>query len=241
MCAGAREAAREKADGHPCHAPPPSSSCGGETERRRGAPRTPASEASSQPRISLRATSHEPPSEIRISAPAYHRSGNEAACSGAARQGGRREEEEEEEEMVHGTLEVLLVGAKGLENTDYLCNMDPYALLKCRSQEQRSSIASGKGSNPEWNENFVFTVSDKATELLIKLLDSDTGSADDFVGEATIPLEAVYTEGSIPPTLYNVVKDEHYCGEIKVGLTFTPEDVRQRGLPEDFGGWKQSR
>ncbi|KAF2946056.1 hypothetical protein DAI22_02g263600 [Oryza sativa Japonica Group] len=202
-----------------------------------GAPRTPASEASSQPRISLRAASHEPPSEIRISAPAYHRSGNEAACSGAARQGGRREEEE----MVHGTLEVLLVGAKGLENTDYLCNMDPYAILKCRSQEQRSSIASGKGSNPEWNENFVFTVSDKATELLIKLLDSDTGSADDFVGEATIPLEAVYTEGSIPPTLYNVVKDEHYCGEIKVGLTFTPEDVRQRGLPEDFGGWKQSR
>ncbi|XP_006647585.1 elicitor-responsive protein 3-like [Oryza brachyantha] len=143
--------------------------------------------------------------------------------------------------MVHGTLEVLLIGAKGLENTDYLCNMDPYAVLKCRSQEQRSSIASGKGSNPEWNENFVFTVSDRATELLIKLLDSDTGSADDFVGEATIPLEAVYTEGSIPPTLYNVVKDEHYCGEIKVGLTFTPEDVRQRGLPEDFGGWRQSR
>ncbi|KAL5207983.1 hypothetical protein ABZP36_032418 [Zizania latifolia] len=142
--------------------------------------------------------------------------------------------------MVHGTLEVLLVGAKGLENTDYLCNMDPYAILKCRSQEQRSSIASGKGSNPEWNENFVFTVSDLATELLIKLLDSDTGSADDFVGEATIPLEAVYTEGSIPPTAYNVVKGEHYCGEIKVGLTFTPEDVRNRGLPDDFGGWKQS-
>jgi hypothetical protein len=90
--------------------------------------------------------------------------------------------------MVHGTLEVLLVGAKGLENTDYLCtrlsssfstfpyfadqlcigdvpllfrmlvrflvtsfslaiepagNMDPYAILKCRSQEQRSSIAAG--------------------------------------------------------------------------------------------------
>jgi hypothetical protein len=31
------------------------------------------------------------------------------------------EQEGEEEEMVHGTLEVLLVGAKGLENTDYLC------------------------------------------------------------------------------------------------------------------------
>ncbi|KAG2660155.1 elicitor-responsive protein 3-like [Panicum virgatum] len=143
--------------------------------------------------------------------------------------------------MVHGTLEVLLVGAKGLENTDYLCNMDPYAILKCRSQEQRSSIAAGKGTNPEWNENFVFTVSDRTTDLIIKLMDSDTGTADDFVGEATIPLEAVYSERSIPPTIYNVVKGEKYCGGIKVGLTFTPEDTRQRGLPDDCGGWKQSR
>ncbi|KAF8704023.1 hypothetical protein HU200_031508 [Digitaria exilis] len=127
--------------------------------------------------------------------------------------------------MAHGTLEVLLVGAKGLENTDYLSNMDPYAVLSCRSQEQKSSVASGKGCDPEWNETFVFTVSDSTTELFIKLLDSDGGTDDDFVGEATIPLEAVYTERSIPPTVYNVVKDEEYRGEIKIGLTFTPEVI----------------
>ncbi|KAM3388241.1 hypothetical protein ACQJBY_010802 [Aegilops geniculata] len=125
--------------------------------------------------------------------------------------------------MAQGTLEVLLVGAKGLENTDYLCNMDPYAVLKCTSQEQKSTVASGKGSDPEWNETFVFTVSENATELVIKLLDSDGGTDDDSVGEATIPLDGVYTEGSIPPTVYNVVKDEEYRGEIKIGLTFTPE------------------
>jgi hypothetical protein len=44
-------------------------------------------------------------------------------------------------------------------------------------------------------------------------------------------LEAVYTEGSIPPTVYNVVKGEHYCGEIKVGLTFTPEVDSKMMLP----------
>jgi hypothetical protein len=43
------------------------------------------------------------------------------------------------------------------------------------------------------------------------------------LGFCRIPLEAVYTEGNIPPTVYNVVKDEEYRGEIKVGLTFTPE------------------
>ncbi|CAL5015780.1 unnamed protein product [Urochloa decumbens] len=133
--------------------------------------------------------------------------------------------------MAHGTLEVLLVGAKGLENTDYLSNMDPYAVLKCRSQEQKSSVASGKGSDPEWNETFVFTVSDSTEELFIKLLDSDSGTDDDFVGEATIPLEAVFTERSIPPIVYNVVKDEEYRGEIKVGLTFTPDqDARDQGF-----------
>ncbi|CAN6240256.1 unnamed protein product [Urochloa humidicola] len=133
--------------------------------------------------------------------------------------------------MAQGTLEVLLVGAKGLENTDYLSNMDPYAVLKCRSQEQKSSVASGKGCDPEWNETFVFTVSDNTEELFIKLLDSDGGTEDDFVGETTIPLEAVFTEGSIPPIVYNVVKDEEYRGEIKVGLTFIPDqDARDQGF-----------
>lgn len=43
----------------------------------------------------------------------------------------------------------------------------------------------GKGSEPEWNETFVFTISEGASELTLKILDSDNGSGDDFVGEAT--------------------------------------------------------
>ncbi|KAH7690851.1 putative Ca2+-dependent phospholipid-binding protein [Dioscorea alata] len=144
--------------------------------------------------------------------------------------------------MVRGTLEVLLVGAKGLENTDFLCNMDPYAVLTCRSQEQKSSVASGKGSDPEWNETFVFNVSGGVSELNIKLMDSDSGSNDDFVGEATIPLEALFAEGNIPVTIYNVVKDQEYCGEIKIGLSFTPEEgnPEEECAEENYGGWKES-
>ncbi|KAJ8512404.1 hypothetical protein OPV22_002838 [Ensete ventricosum] len=143
--------------------------------------------------------------------------------------------------MVRGKLEVLLVGAKGLENTDFLCNMDPYAVLTCRTQEQKSSVASGKGSDPEWNESFVFTVSDSVPELTIKLMDSDTGSSDDFVGEAIIPLEAVFFEGNVPPTVYNVVKDQKYCGEIKIGLSFIAEETRGRDFPsQSYGGWNES-
>nr|XP_010940440.1 elicitor-responsive protein 3 [Elaeis guineensis] len=145
--------------------------------------------------------------------------------------------------MVQGTLEVLLVGAKGLDDTDFLSKMDPYAILICRTQEQRSSIASGAGSDPEWNETFVFTLTDHVSELTIKLMDSDSVSNDDYVGEAKIPLESLFTEGSLPPTVYNVVKDQEYRGEIKVGLTFTPtESCCRHGCSgeENYGGWRES-
>ncbi|XP_030945473.1 elicitor-responsive protein 3 [Quercus robur] len=145
--------------------------------------------------------------------------------------------------MPRGTIEVLLVSAKGLENTDFLNDMDPYVILICRSQEQKSSVASGKGTQPEWNESFVFTISDGASELTLKIMDSDTGSADDIVGEATVPLEPLFLEGSLPPTAYNVVKDQEFRGEIRVGLTFTPEERHDREFrveEETYGGWKQS-
>lgn len=47
------------------------------------------------------------------------------------------------------------------------------------------TMDTGKGSEPEWNEHFVFTISESASELKIKIMDSDSGTADDFVGEAT--------------------------------------------------------
>ncbi|XP_031484293.1 elicitor-responsive protein 3 [Nymphaea colorata] len=145
--------------------------------------------------------------------------------------------------MPIGKLEVLLVGAKGLENTDFLCNMDPYVVITCRTQEQKSSVASGKGTEPEWNETFLFNLSEGVSEISLKIMDSDNLSDDDFVGQASIPLEPLFTEGSLPPAVYNVVKEQRYCGEIKVGLNFIPEEPRYTERcfeQEDFGGWKES-
>ncbi|CAA0813603.1 C2 domain-containing protein [Striga hermonthica] len=143
--------------------------------------------------------------------------------------------------MAEGTLEVVLVGAKGLENTDFLSGGDPYAILSCRTQEKKSSVASGQGACPEWNETFLFSISGSVDELKIKLMDKDTFTQDDIVGEATIPLETVFAEGSVPTMAYNVVKDENYCGEVRVGLKFTNQ--RSRGFSvedENIGGWRQS-
>ncbi|CAN6472158.1 unnamed protein product [Victoria cruziana] len=91
--------------------------------------------------------------------------------------------------MARGMLEVLLVDAKGLHNTDFLGKMDPYVLIQCRSHERKSSVARGQGSNPEWNEKFIFPVHfprvDDHCRLMLRILDEDTFSNDDFVGETT--------------------------------------------------------
>jgi Ca2+-dependent lipid-binding protein len=41
------------------------------------------------------------------------------------------------------------------------------------------------GTTPEWNETFIFTVSEGTTELKAKIFDKDFGTEDDAVGEAT--------------------------------------------------------
>lgn len=46
-------------------------------------------------------------------------------------------------------------------------------------------IKAGKGSDPEWNETFVFNLTEGVSELNLKIMDSDVGTDDDFVGEAT--------------------------------------------------------
>lgn len=121
--------------------------------------------------------------------------------------------------------------------------MNPYVTLTCRTQEEKSSVASDQGTEPKWNENFVFRINDGTSELNLKIMDKDTFTKDDFVGEATIPLEPLFVEGSLPPTAYSVVKDEEYCGEIRVGLTFTPEEGSGLGSRSEEGGydeWQES-
>ncbi|KAJ6686209.1 16 KDA PHLOEM PROTEIN 2 [Salix purpurea] len=116
-----------------------------------------------------------------------------------------------------------------------------FSLAELRSKKAVS--LQDKGSEPEWNETFVFTISEGTSELVLKIMDRDTLTDDDYLGKASIPLEPLFIEGNLPATAYSVVKDEEYRGEIRVGLSFTPEDRRSRALDaeeEGYGGWKES-
>uniref|UniRef100_A0A803MYK3 C2 domain-containing protein n=1 Tax=Chenopodium quinoa TaxID=63459 RepID=A0A803MYK3_CHEQI len=64
--------------------------------------------------------------------------------------------------------------------------MDPYVILSYGGRKQNSKIASGQGSELEWNQTFTFDVNySGGADLTLKIMDSDYGTEDDGVGEAT--------------------------------------------------------
>uniref|UniRef100_A0A7N0V484 C2 domain-containing protein n=1 Tax=Kalanchoe fedtschenkoi TaxID=63787 RepID=A0A7N0V484_KALFE len=154
--------------------------------------------------------------------------------------------------MATGILEVHLVDAKGLKNTDSLGKSDPYVVVKYGGHERKSSVARGAGKAPKWNERLTFKAEYPGSsghghhKLTLRIMDKDFFSSDDFVGETSIYVEdllAMGVENGSPaemhPQRYRVVlADKSYCGQIQVGVTFTPK--KEEVVGEDIGGWKES-
>ncbi|CAO2196984.1 unnamed protein product [Urochloa humidicola] len=153
--------------------------------------------------------------------------------------------------MGKGVLEVYLVDAKGLSGNDFLAGkIDPYVIVQYRSQEHKSSVARDQGRNPCWNEVFKFQINSSAStaqhKLILRILDHDHFSSDDFLGEATIDVTDIISLGVERGTYHQsaarhsvVLPDQTYHGEIEVGITFTASQVQEVG--EEIGGWRHGR
>lgn len=124
----------------------------------------------------------------------------------------------------HGVLEVLLLEAHGLLDTDIFAGKsDPYAVVYCHKDIQKSHVIIGT-SDPVWNETFRFNVDSDVLEILIKLFDKDNWKADDPLGNVVVPLHKAFSTGQVPPTRYKVLGPKGQPqGEISVELKFTKQ------------------
>ncbi|MCL7031785.1 hypothetical protein MKW94_004798 [Papaver nudicaule] len=141
--------------------------------------------------------------------------------------------------MTRGVLEVLLVDACILKDTDLIGKMDPYVVIKFGDQKRKSTVARRQGKTPVWNEKIKFDIMDYAGntsdehhppqyKLNLKIMDKDTFSKDDFVGELTICVDHLLAQGMVNgkadvyPFNYSIVgSKQSENGEIRVGLAFT--------------------
>ncbi|KAL1535606.1 16 kDa phloem protein 1-like [Salvia divinorum] len=158
--------------------------------------------------------------------------------------------------MMRGTMEVTVVGARNLRNTELFGRVDPYVVIHYKNQEKKSTTGRRQGRRKAvWNEKFKFKVELKKDmskeekrkqqhKLILKIMDQDNFTVDDFVGQATVYvtelLEIGMEEGKVemPIQKYRVVSsDKTYRGEIQVGVTFTMD--REGDEQQELGGRKK--
>ncbi|CAL5189999.1 unnamed protein product [Lathyrus oleraceus] len=154
--------------------------------------------------------------------------------------------------MPIGFMELHLLKAKGLNATCFFGGMeDPYVLIQYEGQEHKSTVAKGRGRKHIWDEKFMFKVesfgSKDKHKIILKIMDKDSFSADDFIGQTIIYVKDLLTQGvengvsKLPPLKYRVVRaDQSYRGEVDVAITFTPKVEDELNIEEDIGGWKES-
>jgi hypothetical protein len=103
---------------------------------------------------------------------------------------------------------------------------DPYAIITCGAQAQKSLIAKDQGSDPSWNQTFKFNILDnRPMDLCIELYNKNTFK-DNKIGIIRIGLQQVFSKKKTSAILYNVMRPNtnKIQGEIEVQLSFEPKE-----------------
>ncbi|XP_061988503.1 elicitor-responsive protein 3-like isoform X2 [Rosa rugosa] len=103
-----------------------------------------------------------------------------------------------------GVLDVSVIGGRNLSNPD----------------------KEGDGTDPEWNEQLLFTIAGSVEDLKIRVHDGDYVT-DEEVGHCSIPIDSLVETGYKAQTdasPYEVWRGDEVYGELTVALSFHPEE-----------------
>ncbi len=96
-----------------------------------------------------------------------------------------------------GLLVITVLEARDLIQTDTsFTSIGPYVVFKQGVQEKRTSVA--KGTNPTWDETIELPFEAPETEgLTLTVMEKDTFTTDDFLGDARLTLSPVVSAGAV--------------------------------------------
>jgi hypothetical protein len=78
-------------------------------------------------------------------------------------------------------IEVSIESASNLPSTDVLGSVDPFCNISCGGTVHET-VVKKRNNNPQWNQNFLFKVSNEESDLVIKVLDWDRFKSNEVVG-----------------------------------------------------------
>eukprot|EP01060_Flectonema_neradi_P039156 TRINITY_DN8509_c3_g1_i1.p1 TRINITY_DN8509_c3_g1~~TRINITY_DN8509_c3_g1_i1.p1 ORF type:complete len:377 (+),score=56.01 TRINITY_DN8509_c3_g1_i1:146-1132(+) len=86
-----------------------------------------------------------------------------------------------------GKLDVRIVGAKNLANTQHIGTSDPYCVVSCEGKKYRTTTINNS-LNPSWGEKFTFMVADPASSRLHIEIYNHNMMHDDKMGHYSLGL-----------------------------------------------------
>jgi Ca2+-dependent lipid-binding protein len=122
------------------------------------------------------------------------------------------------------TLNVELISATGLKDTELIGKSDPYVVLSIGKTERKSKVAKDQPTSPAWNETFTLPVldTDLDKDLKVVIKNDDTLGRDEEMGLVLIPLSLIHGRSHSASTFPLELKGKPH-GEIILSLSFEGE------------------
>jgi Ca2+-dependent lipid-binding protein len=139
--------------------------------------------------------------------------------------------------MATRTLNVEVISASGLKDTEFIGKSDPYAIISVGKETRRTKPAKDQAEAPVWNETFSLPVCETDTEVLVRVLNDDTLGRDEEMGRVVIPLSMIHGRSHSASTFPMELKGKPH-GEMKLSLSFEGEGhyEERHGLTEKVEG-----
>jgi hypothetical protein len=94
---------------------------------------------------------------------------------------------------------------------------DPYLVIYYGGERKKTSVQMGRGKNPRWNEQFVFT---RTADPMVRIQawDRDILSPDDIIGEGQANISSVFTAtpGVPVPMPIDIMFNGHHVGKVNL-------------------------
>ena len=97
--------------------------------------------------------------------------------------------------MPPGRLEVNVLDAIRLKDTQTFGKQDPYVKIFCGAHRERTKTHTDGGTKPRWNERFLLALRGDETELEAEVWNENQIVSDNLISRCTIPLSEVFEKG----------------------------------------------
>ncbi|KAF0699631.1 Aste57867_9814 [Aphanomyces stellatus] len=128
-------------------------------------------------------------------------------------------------------LQVSVRAARNIHDGQMIGRQDPYCVVQVGNRVFNTAVNQNGGTNPVWQNTFLFNVYDPQTEELDIVIKDQGWISDSHIGTARIPINA-FLHGQFVDQWYSLRHEHHHKGEILLGIQLLEVVAEYAGQPQ---------